>query len=336
MPAADVTQSEWSASLRRLAAMSNSQLGTANVAALNLWAGQALPGAEALDIAACLSKLTMWTELVRMNTEHWWPDFLRSPATYEHSPGRFRMMALATVVQRDLGVRYNRSFSDGEYDARDSRNLFLHGVLSGHGGTCVTIPTLYIAIGRALGYPLHLVQAKEHLFARWEEPGGERFNIECTSLGFVSHEDTYYHRRPKPLTSQDITSGKFLRSLSPREELAVLLKERGQCLMDHLWLGDALEALYYANQLAPDLPGAECAWATATLLYLALERTSLASRLVDREDIDLASLPLPALASDPTGRIRRNARMHLERIARLRSPVRVPARDLVFQEFVTT
>jgi hypothetical protein len=333
--AGDVPRTEYSAALHDFSAMSDAQLGSLNMAAVNLRCAVGLPGAEDLDVGACLRKLDAWTDLVRINTQHWWPDFVRSPATYEHSPGRFRIMALVTVVQRDLGVRYNRSFSEGEYDARDARNLFLHGVLFGHGGTCVTMPVLYIAIGRALGYPLWLVQAKEHLFARWEEPSGERFNIECTCPGFAAPDDAYYHRRPKPLTAQDIASGQFLRSLSPRDELAVFLKERGQCLMDNLRLAESVEALYYANQLAPDLRGAECAWATATVLYRGVEEAKRRARLAGYNCVDPASVPLPLLAGDPAGCIRSGARMHLERIVRLRSRDQVPAHDLMFREFVT-
>ena len=55
------------------------------------------------------------------------------------------------------------------------------------------MPILYIAIGRRLGYPLYLVQAREHFFgAGWEETGGERFNIEATTLGFTPRDDEHF------------------------------------------------------------------------------------------------------------------------------------------------
>jgi len=93
------TRSEWSSTLQRLAAMSDSELAAVDLASLNLWAAQRLPGTETLDIAASLRTLAAWTDLVRANTEHWWPAFGRSPESYEHSPGRFRMLALVTVLQ---------------------------------------------------------------------------------------------------------------------------------------------------------------------------------------------------------------------------------------------
>ena len=61
------------------------------------------------------------------------------------------------------------------------------------------MPVLYVAIGRRLGYPLYLVQAREHFFVRWEEPGGERFNIEATTLGFTPRDDEHFRHWPRPI-----------------------------------------------------------------------------------------------------------------------------------------
>ena len=259
-------QIQWRAGLMRLLEMSESELAEVDIAEVNLAMAVGLPTDEHLYVPALLQKLDEWAELVRINTEHWWPRFEENRAEYDNSPAKFRILSMVTVLQRDLGVRYNLAFSEGEYDASDSRNLFLHGVLTGHGGTCVTMPVLYIAIGRRLGYPLELVGAKEHLFVRWEEPGGERFNIECTSPGFEPRDDEYYHRYPRPLSDKELASGMFLRNFTPREQLAVFLKERAQCCMDNFQLAEGVEAYHYADRLAPKLPGGMFAYAAATIL----------------------------------------------------------------------
>lgn len=263
-----------SESVRQLCCLSNAELATHDIGELNLLVARGLPGAEDLDIGACLEKLDTWANLVRLNTDHWWPNFARSPEKYEQSPGKFRMMCLVTVLQRYLGVRYNLAFSEGEYDGADSRNLFIHGLLSGHGGTCVTMPILYVAVGRRLGYPLKIAHAMEHTFVRWEEPGGERFNIEATSEGFCPHDDAYYHKRPRPLTDEDLATGFYLRSLTPREELADFLANRGTCLTEHLLTYPAMEALYFAHPLCPDCPSHRGQWATATMLWRMIEHSS--------------------------------------------------------------
>jgi len=283
----------WRADFARLARMRDDRLGALDIADLNLACAFGLPGAEGIDPRACLRKLDAWADLVRRSTQRWWQKFQNSPADYGDSPGQFRMLALVTVLQRDLGVRYNLAFSQGEYDARDSRDLFLHGLLEGHGGTCVTMPVLYIAIGRRLGYPLRLVQAKEHLFARWVEPGGEHFNVECTSLGFVTHPDEYYHHRPKPLSAADLRSGQFLRNLCPREELAVFLKERGCCLRDNLQMNRALEAFSLSARFAPHLPGIVHDLAVTTVLRDRFENACRQARQRGHSAVDLRGIPLP-------------------------------------------
>jgi hypothetical protein len=95
-----------SEAVRRLCVLSDAELGTYDIAELNLLVVRGLPGAEDLNVGECLEKLNAWTNLVRLNTANWWPNFLRLPEEYENSPGKFRMLCLVTVLQRYLGVRY--------------------------------------------------------------------------------------------------------------------------------------------------------------------------------------------------------------------------------------
>ncbi len=62
---------------------------------------------------------------------------------------------------------------------------------------------------------------------RWEEPGGERFNIECTCPGFVSPSDEHYRTWGLPFTQETAADWRLLANLTPREELAFLLDQRG-------------------------------------------------------------------------------------------------------------
>lgn len=250
-------------------ALSDAELARRDIAEVNLAAAFDLPHAGQLEVRKLCAQVDQWAELVRYGTKR----ALRSRAARgtdrEYSDSQFRMLVLVTVLQRNLGVRYNFEFSTGDYDASDSRNLFIHGLLAGHGGTCVTMPVLYAAVGRRLGYPLKLVFAQEHVFCRWDNPAGERFNIEATSQGFVSHSDEYYHRKPRPLSEKDLATGRFLRSLTPREELAFFLSQRGHCCLDNLHTARALKAFYCAHQLAPDDPAHRNEWALATIMQRA-------------------------------------------------------------------
>ena len=138
--------------------MPEEKLAEHNVAAANLACAADLPGGKRFDFDACLSRLDEMTDQVRQYTERMLPQFRRKRWDYGNSEGYFRTLCMITALQRDLGVRYNpaRIPDDARFDASDS---FIHGILDGPGGTCATLPVLYAAIGRRLGYPIKLVCA---------------------------------------------------------------------------------------------------------------------------------------------------------------------------------
>jgi hypothetical protein len=289
----------WRRTLAQLVAMSEAELAAQDIARLNLFCAGGLPGIHAVDFDACIAKLDDWTAYIGRNSERWWPDFLRAPREGEDSPGKFCMLCVASLLQRQLGVQYNLPFTAGDYDGRDSRNLFLHGVLSGRGGTCVTLPVLYIAVGRRLGYPLFLVKTKDHYFARWEEQGGERFNVECAVRGFASRSDRHYQTWRTPISDAEVRSGAFLRNLTRREELANFLNERGNCLLDHLLLPAAVEAYYHANRLAPHDGSIRGNWIVASIMDRTLEHAAeQAKRSGTAVAIDRMEYPRPCDANE--------------------------------------
>jgi len=155
-------------------------------------------------------------------------------------------------LQQDFRVSYNPERIQSP-DFSDASDLFLNGLLTGkRQGTCVSMPVLYVAVGRRLGYPLKLVSSKAHLFARWESPDDkERFNIEATNQGLNCFPDDYYHTWPVTLTDDEINRGEYLKSLNPAEELAVFLSTRGHCLEAAGRLAEAQVAYAHAHALAP-------------------------------------------------------------------------------------
>src|SRR5262249_4403268 len=140
---------------------------------------------------------------------------------------------------------------DDQFFSR-SEHLFLHGVTGGVGGTCSSLPVAYVAVGRRLGYPLRLVKGVRHLFARWDDPHGERFNIECTSRGFVSHPDEHYRCWPFEASDEAVQKFGLLRSLSEEEENASFLCTRGQCLERNARTCEATWAYARAANQAPE------------------------------------------------------------------------------------
>jgi hypothetical protein len=282
----------WFCMMAARAELSDEALAGLDVGFLNLLAALGLPGTENVNVDACVQTLNTWAQQVQAYTAGWWHLFVRSPEEYNHSAAEFRILALVTTLQKHVGVTYNMDFMEGDYDATDSRNLFIHGILTGNGGTCATMPVLYAAIGRRLGYPLKLVNAKEHLFVRWDEPG-ERFNIECTSPGFEPLDDEHFKHRPRPLTEAEIRSGYFLQNFRPREELATFLCNRAQCLMDNLRLSEALQSCSLAGGLAIENCGVRASWSIATVMARALEDARRRAGVESYHDLDLRNVPVP-------------------------------------------
>ncbi|WP_088260027.1 transglutaminase family protein [Fimbriiglobus ruber] len=221
-------------SWRSLARLSDDELNGYDVAAVNLACAADLPGADRIDFARCLDRLDGWANAVGEYTDRMLPQFRRSPQRYENSEAYFRALAMITVLQRDLGVRYNpaKIAPDAPFDTADS---FIHGVLQGDGGTCATLPVVYAAVGRRLGYPIRLSSTRgqvfAHGFARWDDQTtGVRFNIEAMNRGLSTPPDDYYRHDPRHrlyhLTPDAEREGCYLVSKTPRMELAGFLAAR--------------------------------------------------------------------------------------------------------------
>jgi hypothetical protein len=223
-----------------------------DIAEMNLLCADGLPGAYHLDIDYCLSKLDEWAERVRLETErHLYrvtdPRFAEH---YHHSESYYRAEMLLQVLQEDCGVKYNLE-RIRNVDFTNSKDLFIHGMIDdSNGGTCASMPVLYTAVGRRLGYPLYLVPTKGHLFVRWDD-GKNHFNIEGSGNGFSSFPDEYYHTWPLPLTENEIRNGQFLMSLTPAQELAAFLATRGHCLYDMKRYADASYVYSSASKFDP-------------------------------------------------------------------------------------
>ena len=212
--------------------MDESELADVDIGEMNLLCAAGLAGAEGLDVEADLAKLDEWAERVRYWTDESLWDFRENPGKFENSEAKFRVLLLISVLQKEFGVRYDPDRGPRDVDFSDSNDAFIHGMLAGRPGTCASMPVLYVAVGRRLGYPMKLALAKGHIFARWNGSGGERFNIEGTNAQFADHPDEYYMSWPEKITPAELAEGWYLKDLTPAEELAVFVTTRGHCLAD--------------------------------------------------------------------------------------------------------
>jgi Transglutaminase-like superfamily len=238
----------------KLIGYTDTQLAKMDIAALNLACAQGLPGMEKYDPAQSIRVIDEMAWRVVCTTRYQTSEFTKHPEKFQHSYDYFRALVLITVIQRDFGVRYDQAKIPDHvpFAAEDS---FLFRLIKTRLGTCANMPVLYVAVGRRLGYPMKLVQAKgqgaTHLFARWDAPNGSRFNIEATDQGMRTPADDYYRTGRYSITPQVEKMGCFLKSLTPREELSCILTERGLHLWDDRCYLRATAALCWACVLAP-------------------------------------------------------------------------------------
>jgi hypothetical protein len=248
-----------------LAALLNNRdkLEQVDIAEMNMHAAEGLPGSESIDIEKYLQRLDQWALHVRSETERHMYRFQQNPEQYNNSVGHFCVSFLLQVLQEDCGVKYNME-RVRNIDFRNSKDQFIHGMIDDeNGGTCVSMPVLYVAVGRRLGYPLKLVLSKAHMLCRWDGPN-ETFNIEGAGSGFSAFPNERYYEKPVKMTEQDIKSGRYLRSLTPEEELACFLAARGHCQYDNNRRDEARTSYLVATRLAPKDP-AYRSWYRGTL-----------------------------------------------------------------------
>ena len=211
-----------------LVRMSDAQLRAIDIALVNLACVADLPGTIQPDATFCLQKLDEWAQRAKEETEGSLARFRQKPGDYQNSEAYFRILKMVTVLWKQCGVRYNEAKIPLEVPL-DTEDSFVHGVIQGNGGTCASLPVAYAAVGRRLGYPIKLVTARTekfgHLFCRWDG-GGECFNIDVNQTGLICSPDDHYRAGIFALTSESETLGCFLKSQSPREELAGFVAQR--------------------------------------------------------------------------------------------------------------
>jgi hypothetical protein len=240
-----------------LAAIKPDELGKVDLARMNLLCASGLPGAEDLDLAGCLAALDRYATVVRDQTEKYLPMYSRAPEKFRNIEGFYRMQMMVTVLKQDLGIDYSADRSNDEPAEKffaNSKDVFVNGLLAPpHTGTCASLPVLVVAVGLRLGYPVHLVATRNHLFARWETTDGkERFNIECTNGGMTSHPDEYYTKGHFAWYDAAFSGEGFLQSMSPQKALADFLDLRGLCLRMNGRFSEAREAYQLASTLKPE------------------------------------------------------------------------------------
>jgi hypothetical protein len=233
-----------------------------DIAVLNLLCAFSLNGSDKLNISKCierLDRLAAFTKGVINRNLYRFP----SDPDWGHCEPMWRMSHVVTAIKLDLGVVYNPELA-GDWDsdeikAHNAADYFVHGLLdddrSRRMGTCASIPVLVTAVARRLGYPVKLVVAGRHVFARWDGDG-VCFNIEASNPAgmTVLPNDDYRKRIRQTEKMGGPDSPYYLRSLSPAEEFGLFLSFRTECLMHEARYEETLLWSARSLQFAPDDP----------------------------------------------------------------------------------
>ncbi len=243
-----LTHAQQFKSLDELLKLPADKLKDVDIAEMNLLCAAGLPGAENLNIAHALATLDQWAKRVAFETNRhlYRVTDPRYADTYRRSEAYFRAYFLLQVLQQDLGVKYDMSAAHN-FSFKDSRVAFIHGMIpmpgqtlaDTPGGTCASMPVMYVAVGRRLGYPLSLVTTKGHVFVRWDGTDHpiaawrERFNIEGAGEGFSSYDDNHYKNWPFKISDAEAKANGWLVPLTAEQTFAGFLASRGHCALDN-------------------------------------------------------------------------------------------------------
>lgn len=197
--------------LKELLALSPAELERCDIARMNLLCAEGLPGAENVNVGEDLATLDEWAQHIKSETGRNFHHYQDSPAYFYNSTNFFKMLMMAVVLYDDYGIRYDSRWIESPEAARpddhffaNSGDIFIHGLVgASHMGTCSSMPVLYVALARRLGYPVKLVSTRGHLFMRWDSPT-EKFDMDATGKRLNEYSDEHYKRWPFAVSDDEI------------------------------------------------------------------------------------------------------------------------------------
>jgi len=133
-------------------------------------------------------------------------------------------------------------------DAKDPNDLFLHSVMDRRKGYCLSLSTLYLALGERLGLPLYGVVVPGHFFVRYDSRS-IRFNIECTAGG-AQQNDSHYIKKFRVPEHHDRL---YMENLTKKQTLGCLFNNFGVVYLETGRPKFALLALDLAARINPKL-----------------------------------------------------------------------------------
>ena len=158
-----------------------------------------------------------------------------------------RIGTLNTYLFKMRGFHYNGDDPLGE----KTETRTLRGILDTKAGNCFSMPLLYLSLAQRLGYPVKGTNTPRHSLLRYDDPNYKSQNIEVTAFGQASPDEVYIN--DMKISEKAIKRGLYLRTLTNKEYLALLIAHAGVYWENHNWkklksnekLKNVLRALQY-------------------------------------------------------------------------------------------
>ncbi len=222
-----------------------------------------MPNCDESAFPDYLALLDRIAAAVKQQTVRSWRLFKLKPQTFNHSENVYRVLTMEHVFRTQFGIKYDPVVRDltannKPWMSDDSSELFIHGLLSSkRTGTCSSLPTFAIAVGRRLGYPLKLILVPNHTLYRWDD-GKEIFNLQPHEAGGDVKPDEFFHTWPRKWTENDFAMNErtkvWLHSYTPKREVSKFLCNRALMLRDFKRWKEAMQAIEAAGRFDPGNP----------------------------------------------------------------------------------
>jgi regulator of sirC expression with transglutaminase-like and TPR domain len=157
-----------------------------------------------------------------------------------------RINALNAVLFQREGYTYDPDVSAGK---KKGNPAHLNTLLDTKRGTCLTLPLLYMSVAQRLRYPIRPVMVPGHCFLRYLAPDSRVINIEATARGESYPDDFYIHALS--VEEKSLKIGSYMRTLSYREYLAVIVDDSATAFNENGAVGRAVDYEKTAVQLDP-------------------------------------------------------------------------------------
>jgi len=218
----------------QLLALTEEDPASLDPAEVNLLVAKGIPSLANLDIPHYQAVLDSWAAEVQARIPLGEITFWQSPQDWKNDVNFFRLGLLCEYLDTEQGVRYKESHVNLQsVRYTNPSDLFINGVIDTREGTCGNLAVLHVAIGRRLGWPVHLACAGSHLICRYDD-GQVVHNIETTRTGeggFVSWTDGEYVERYgiRPIA---VKTGSDLTTLTAGQTLGMFIGLRARHFMD--------------------------------------------------------------------------------------------------------